>query len=363
MRFVDFSRGMNNFVNKLQDKESKAIFDVRFQYFLDRNIDDMEESICDLIDKNQNFRCGWITKYLEKNAHMVGKKFVIFGCCARAKCTIRTLDLMGYETVGIIDNNTSMHGKECINGLIVENPVVLLEKYKDCIIFIATQKKYQIDVYYQLLEYGIDVRRIMMTTEGSLFAAYGRQYFDLEELEIDIKGEIFVDAGCYDGGTAVDFVKWAGRNAKKIIAFEPDEKNIVNCKKRLKKLDCDYELLNIATWDKESVLRFNMNFESGYASKVSNLGNVEVKANSIDNIIGENRVTFIKLDVEGAELKTLQGAIETIKKYKPKLAISLYHKAEDIIEIPLFLEGLDLDYKYYIRHYQTRRCETVLYAI
>ena len=73
--------------------------------------------------------------------------------------------------------------------------------------------------------------------------------------------------------------------------------------------------------------------------------------------------SYIKMDVEGSELEALKGSIETIKKYRPKLAISLYHKPEDVIEIPVFLEKLDLGYKYYLRHYQTRMEETVLYSV
>lgn len=92
-------------------------------------------------------------------------------------------------------------------------------------------------------------------------------------------------------------------------------------------------------------------------------GNISVKADSIDNRLRGRKATFIKMDVEGSELETLKGAEKTILKYRPKLAISLYHKDEDIVTIPIFLERLGLGYKYYLRHYQTRMCETVLYAI
>lgn len=74
-------------------------------------------------------------------------------------------------------------------------------------------------------------------------------------------------------------------------------------------------------------------------------------------------VTYTKLDVEGSELRALKGAINTIKTYKPKMAISIYHKPEDILEIPIFLESLDMGYKYYIRYYQTRKEETILYVL
>lgn len=93
------------------------------------------------------------------------------------------------------------------------------------------------------------------------------------------------------------------------------------------------------------------------------MGGVQVRANSIDNLLGDECVTYIKLDVEGSELRTLRGAINTIKHWRPKLASSIYHKPEDIIELPAFVEDLDMNYKYYIRQYQTRILETTLYAI
>ena len=72
---------------------------------------------------------------------------------------------------------------------------------------------------------------------------------------------------------------------------------------------------------------------------------------------------MIKLDVEGAELKALQGAEKTILQCRPKLAVCIYHKPEDIVEIPAYLLSLHSDYKFYIRHYQMSANETVLYAI
>lgn len=69
------------------------------------------------------------------------------------------------------------------------------------------------------------------------------------------------------------------------------------------------------------------------------------------------------MDVEGAELDTLIGAQETIKKYKPKLAISIYHKPEDIYMIPEFIMKCRDDYSFLIRHYTSCTFETILYAI
>lgn len=75
-----------------------------------------------------------------------------------------------------------------------------------------------------------------------------------------------------------------------------------------------------------------------------------------------SKVNFIKLDVEGSELKALIGAKNIIQAFKPKLAISIYHKNEDFYEIPLYLDALALGYEFYIDHFTIHREETVLFA-
>lgn len=74
------------------------------------------------------------------------------------------------------------------------------------------------------------------------------------------------------------------------------------------------------------------------------------------------RVDFIKMDVEGAELATLHGAKNILRCFRPKLAICLYHKMEDFLTIPKFLYDMDLQYKFYLEHHFVNNWETVLYA-
>ena len=89
----------------------------------------------------------------------------------------------------------------------------------------------------------------------------------------------------------------------------------------------------------------------------------KIQGYDIDSIVGEEQVTFIKMDIEGSELKALEGAEKTIKRHKPKLAICIYHKPMDVIEIPSYIMRLVPEYKFCIRQYTSRMWETVLYAI
>ncbi len=88
-----------------------------------------------------------------------------------------------------------------------------------------------------------------------------------------------------------------------------------------------------------------------------------IEATSIDESVSGDKVTFIKLDVEGAEYEALVGAKNTITKHHPRMAISIYHKPEDIFTLPELIMEMEPDYKFYLRHYQMSRFETILYCV
>jgi FkbM family methyltransferase len=83
----------------------------------------------------------------------------------------------------------------------------------------------------------------------------------------------------------------------------------------------------------------------------------------LDDAVGNTRVTFLKMDIEGAELKALEGARETILANKPKLAICVYHHFKDLWEIPLFIKSLVPEYRIFFRHHTKLEYETVCYAL
>jgi hypothetical protein len=91
-----------------------------------------------------------------------------------------------------------------------------------------------------------------------------------------------------------------------------------------------------------------------------------VNTETIDNFVQKNKIAkidFIKLDIEGAEYECLLGASNTIKKFKPKLAICLYHKDSDFWKLPILIKNLVSDYKVFVEHHHVNQEETVLYAV
>jgi FkbM family methyltransferase len=193
---------------------------------------------------------------------------------------------------------------------------------------------------------------------------FGSAYFE-KNFIFPQKQEIFVDGGSLNLENAFDFVQWCDGNYEHIYAFEPDKKNFQACEEVLcNTASLDRSRISLypeGLWNSRKVLSFHET--GGGGASLSMEGNVRIPVTSLDAVLAGRKVTYIKLDIEGAEKEALEGAKETICKYKPKLAICLYHKFEDVIEVPLHILRLVPSYKMYIRHYSTFHYETVLYCV
>lgn len=187
-----------------------------------------------------------------------------------------------------------------------------------------------------------------------------RQYFDLPALP-HVEDEIFVDCGCFDGETSKNFVNWCDGTYQHIYAFEPDANHLEECKAALAQEKADF--YDLGVWSGQNELHFSVAPPETGSSCISTTGEVIIRVDSLDHLLAKEKITFIKMDVEGSELEALQGAKNIIQTYHPKLAICIYHKPEDIYEIPGLLLSYYDDYVFYIRHYGVRDDETVLYAI
>jgi len=190
------------------------------------------------------------------------------------------------------------------------------------------------------------------------------QYF-IKELNLN-KDEVFIDCGAFIGDTIDNFLKYSPEY-KQIVAFEPDLKSFEKLSKKYG-ANPKITLINAGTYNKNGEISFSGNGNANSKiietlnGKSSNTVNIKVLA--IDNLNLEN-ISFIKMDIEGAELKALEGAEKTILKNKPKLAISIYHSNEDMLNIAEFIHNTVPEYKLYVRQhcYYPFITETVLYAL
>ena len=172
-----------------------------------------------------------------------------------------------------------------------------------------------------------------------------------------------MDCGAFNGDTVQEFVNWSGGNYSKIFAVEADPVNFAALEKFIAEKNYQNVVaVNCGAWNEKTTLTFSET--NNTSSAVSAEGNIKIHADTIDNITGGEKISLIKMDIEGAELAALQGAAETIKKFKPALAVCAYHKAEDLITLPQFIKSLNPNYKFYLRkHTFASDTELVLYAI
>lgn len=161
-------------------------------------------------------------------------------------------------------------------------------------------------------------------------------------------GETFMDLGAYDGDTVTEFLNAADSKYEKIIAVEADAKNFSKLEKNIGELP-NTRLLNLAAWDKKETLFFEK--KKGRSSKLSEKGQVTVCADSADNILGGEKITLLKMDIEGSESKALDGAKNTILRFKPKLYVCAYHRNEDMFALPLKIHSICPEYKIYFCHH------------
>lgn len=171
-------------------------------------------------------------------------------------------------------------------------------------------------------------------------------YFDLDILKCE--NETFVDIGSYIGDTTIDFIN-SYQNYNKIYCYEMTDDIFDTLLKNTSKYP-NVECKKKAISDKSEILKFNFSNIDASANKIEENGNTLIEAVSLDDDIKE-KVTLIKMDIEGYEQKAIIGAKRHIKEEHPKLLISVYHNHEDLWKIPKMIEEISPGYKFYLRYY------------
>ena len=164
--------------------------------------------------------------------------------------------------------------------------------------------------------------------------------------------ESYVDLGAYNGDTIEEFLRYTDGRFSAVCAMEPDPKNYQKLCRRSESLGLfpgdRVRLLNLAAWDDRTELNFSSC--AGRNSAVAASGR-QIKADSVDNLLGKAPVTFLKMDVEGSEARAVLGAANAIRRHKPKLMISAYHRSGDLFALPLQIQRIQPGYRLYLRRF------------
>lgn len=210
---------------------------------------------------------------------------------------------------------------------------------------------------------------IDMSTLAQHFAAtfYYQQYaYQNGNIKIGAEqDDIVLNCGACYGDTAV----WAYRNgAKKIYSFEIDPANIAVLEKTVQlniKAESS-EIVQKALGASVGEMHYTANPNSpggGVVSADKKPGSIVVPVTTIDQYCADNKIipNFIKMDIEGSEFDALRGAAETLRIARPKLAVCLYHRIEDMWRIPLLIKQIEPDCVFYCKKSHPY-CEFVLFA-
>lgn len=340
----------------LEDEQSKEIYLARLNYLTTGNINHLEM----VIKKYSPQLLAPYDMAVSDLIHLLpkDKKFLLYGAGADGESNLHYFK-DDKRFFGFCDRDIEKQ-KAGLNGYMVISPERLLQMEDVTVVISTREGEREIKDFLKHSNFP-ECRIFTMPVREVKYDA--RQYFDPDIITFG-KEEVFVDAGSYNLETSIRLAKYCN-SLKKVYAFEPDASNFVKCLDRKPELeDTTVELFPYGTWSKSKTLRFHATADSG--AHFRNNGEACVEVMPIDEAVaGKERtgITFIKMDVEGSELESLKGAKNTILKDKPKLAICIYHKPEDLVEIPMYIKKLVPEYKLYIRHYASNEWETVLYAV
>ena len=346
----------------LNDEISKKIFDARMKYATTGDLG----YITGLESKYRNLNSD-MQVYVEKIQK--GSHCLIYGAGVAGHYLAGRFKGFGVNVDAFIDPDESKGPVDKETGIKVITEKDLSENkalYADKTFVVSYPVKPVADEIRKRLinDIGIDEKNIIMGIYD--WRNNQGQYFDYFEAR---ENEVFVDCGCFDGATCYNFVGWCGaKGFDHIYSFEADPENYAKAKEILAPLG-KCELYPYGTADADKKVYFASDaFETSCiisreeAEKRNFEGVTEIETRALDDVLEGKRVTYIKMDIEGAEYEALLGARKLIMENRPRMAISVYHKFEDFVSLADLVLKMHPDYRIAYRHYGFDDLETVMYV-
>lgn len=348
---------------------------------------------------------------------------VLFGAGGLGRKTLLGLRKLGIEPMAFADNNTKLWGSK-IEGVPVLSPIDAAQMFGQNSTFVITIWRaggghrfahtrnmllnlkclrvvsfghlfwkyaelflpyYAIDLPHKLyaqadhikyaftiwnddtsrLEYLAQLRfRFCLDFDGLQSPAAHKQYFPDDLFGLS-NNETFIDCGAYDGDTIRNFLELVPTFKGEIIALEPDPLNLESLNRYVatlgEHLHNRVKILALAVGAQRETVFFEAMGTA--ASGVNPAGSLQVNCMPLDEIIKDIKPTFVKMDIEGAELDALFGARSLIEHALPILAISVYHKPDHMWSIPLFIHSISSQYRFYLRPHNEEGWDLVCYAV
>lgn len=219
-----------------------------------------------------------------------------------------------------------------------------------------------------LLDKIIKLRETLDT--GYYIYPMGKEYFPKDVPFFNLLNHInFIDCGAYTGDTIKELME-SGFPVNYTISFEPDQDNYIKlldelCRQKQNFYNTSFTAYPVGVYSKNTILAIKLNESGSYIDEIPENATTTtlVSVVSLDKTIKNSSPNYIKLDIEGAEKEAIIGATKTIQEHKPNLAVSLYHKPEDLWELPLLIHDIEPSYDMYLRVHEDLCLSTILYCV
>ncbi len=264
---------------------------------------------------------------------------------------------LSHADLGVINGGEAYYKK---NEIEIKNSYELLNEAESRTVF-----KNLLEFYYT---------RAMTPIKSRPFS---EQYLP-EDINLQKGYSCLLNCGAFDGDTIKNIHRAKGR-LESIICIEPNLNNFSALTSYLKenpdKLADEIIALPIGISSRNNYASFslagtNSNITPKESTKkddskpmeITSLEEASCVVVKLDSLLIRKKISFINMDIEGSELDALQGLRNTIKTYKPDLAISIYHEPAHLWQVALFIHSLSFGYEFFLRNYSSYPAETVLYA-
>ena len=369
----------DNIHNLDEEKESylkKYLWNIKeYSYIYLRGISESCDEAIKFFQKN-NINIKWIYElnpdkydYNYKNIDVVKQTFddidsewAIVITCSYYE-TIKNKLLVNYEDIEkrlFLFDGYFLENKDI--NYYIDNKDIITKCYD------SLEDDFSKKLYNSLLKY-----RYIRNPEliNNLYESRNECYLDKVFID-NFKDGLYIDAGSYNADFITTLANKVSINNSKFYIFEPNKifyNNIIN---NLWK-EINYQIFNIALCDEDSNMKF-MQVPSSTSHIIDKKYNAYkdsinkkyidiVKTNRLDSIIKDEKVKWIKIDIEWSEWSMLKGSENILRRDRPILLLSIYHRRDDLFKLQEYLMDLNLNYKFYIRHYSLSVAKTILYCI
>lgn len=350
------------------------------------------------------------------------KSLVLFGAGGLGRKTLAGLRRLGIEPLVFADNNPALWGKK-VEGVLVMSPAAAAQKFGQRAAFVITiwkgestdrmsERRQQLEglncsrivsfgplfwkypnifiphyafdlphkVYQQAdqlrkvfslwaddtsrYEYMAQLRWRMLLDFDELPSPVKHEIYFPDDLVITLSNEVFVDCGAYDGDTIRSFIQRGTFLFDRVIAFEPDPINFQKLQQYVSMLPPNIRdritIYQLAIGARREKVRFDA---SGTEASAVGSGTLDIDCITLDEVLGDFRPTYIKMDIEGSEIEALKGARATIERTSPVLAICTYHHQDHLWHIPQLIHSMSGRYRFFLRPHLLEVWDLVCYAV